>query len=199
MRVKCESRRQAILDVAEEVFRERGFELSSMSEITARVGGSKATLYNYFASKEELFLEVMHRFAESIIKGLFDDLDAQRDVTESLRTFGEQFLGYICQPQLVAAMRVVYAESGRSELGSNFYERGPLVGMRKLSAYFEECIALGKLRPCQAKVAAQQFVAMLRAEIVEPQLFGVSDLSLLPSVKESVEHTVDTFIRAYAA
>ena len=60
MRVKSEARRQAILDVAAEVFREHGFEHASMSEMTARLGGSKSTLYSYFASKEELFLEVMH-------------------------------------------------------------------------------------------------------------------------------------------
>lgn len=45
MRVKSEARRQAILDVAAEVFREHGFEHASMSEMTARLGGSKSTLY----------------------------------------------------------------------------------------------------------------------------------------------------------
>ena len=54
MRVKTEAKRQHIVDVAAQAFRELGFEGASMAEICARVGGSKATLYNYFASKEEL-------------------------------------------------------------------------------------------------------------------------------------------------
>ena len=39
MRVKSEARRQAILEVAAEVFREHGFEQASMAEISARLGG----------------------------------------------------------------------------------------------------------------------------------------------------------------
>ena len=50
MRVKTEEKRQAILEEAAKAFQELGFERTSMSEICARVGGSKATLYNYFAS-----------------------------------------------------------------------------------------------------------------------------------------------------
>src|SRR3954464_10654712 len=48
-------RRELILDVASEVFLKEGYAATSMSEIAARLGGSKGTLYNYFKSKEELF------------------------------------------------------------------------------------------------------------------------------------------------
>ncbi len=47
MRKKSEERRQAMIDIAGEVFNEIGFEGASMAEISARIGGSKATLYNY--------------------------------------------------------------------------------------------------------------------------------------------------------
>ena len=63
MRVKSEARRQAIIDVAKEAFCRQGFEATSMSEIASRVGGSKATLYNYFRSKEEIFIAVMESSA----------------------------------------------------------------------------------------------------------------------------------------
>ncbi len=55
MKTKTESKRQAILKAAADVFRDVGFERASMEEIRARIGGSKATLYNYFPSKEKLF------------------------------------------------------------------------------------------------------------------------------------------------
>jgi AcrR family transcriptional regulator len=48
MKTKTEGKRLAILKAAADVFREVGFERASMSEIRARIGGSKATLYNYF-------------------------------------------------------------------------------------------------------------------------------------------------------
>jgi AcrR family transcriptional regulator len=64
MRVKSETKRQTILDVATKAFIELGFNNTSMSEIASRVGGSKSTLYNYFSSKEEIFSAVMETSAK---------------------------------------------------------------------------------------------------------------------------------------
>ncbi len=74
MKVKREARREAMLAVALDLFREVGFEAASMSQIAARVGGSKATLYNYFSSKEELLLErVLLELLEFELLLLLDD------------------------------------------------------------------------------------------------------------------------------
>jgi AcrR family transcriptional regulator len=51
MRVKSDTRREAILEIAKDLFREVGYERASMAMISARVGGSKATLYSYFKSR----------------------------------------------------------------------------------------------------------------------------------------------------
>ena len=42
-----------------EIFQELGFERTSMSKICAKVGGSKATIYNYFASKRRPIFEIV--------------------------------------------------------------------------------------------------------------------------------------------
>ncbi|BEV71733.1 MULTISPECIES: TetR/AcrR family transcriptional regulator [unclassified Paludibacterium] len=197
MRAKSEIRRQAILDVAEEVFREKGFELASMSEITARVGGSKATLYNYFASKEDLFLEVMHRFAETAIHPLFEGLDAQQPLRQTLQTFGESFIGFISQQRLITLIRVLYAESGRTDVGRRFYLQGPHDGEIKLAQYLQSCMERGALRQTDPRVASCHMMALLRAEILDPLLFGASELAQLPPIPQTVERAVETFLLAY--
>ena len=40
-----------MLDIARAAFLREGYAAASMSEIAAKVGGSKATLYSYFPSK----------------------------------------------------------------------------------------------------------------------------------------------------
>lgn len=45
-----------MIEIAEEVFAERGYAASSMDEIAERVGVSKPMLYEYFNSKEGLLL-----------------------------------------------------------------------------------------------------------------------------------------------
>ena len=71
MRTKSPARRQAILDVAAQTFRELGYERTTMCEIRARVGGSKATLYSYFASKEELFFAVIAADVEADVEAIY--------------------------------------------------------------------------------------------------------------------------------
>ena len=59
MRVRTEEKRQEIVRIAAELFEQLGYERTSMSAIAASVGGSKATLYGYFASKEDLLRAVL--------------------------------------------------------------------------------------------------------------------------------------------
>ncbi len=55
------STRDNILDAAEEIFVNKGFSGSSMKSIAERAAVAKSLLYHYFASKRELWDEVIHR------------------------------------------------------------------------------------------------------------------------------------------
>lgn len=54
-------RERQMLQVAEEVFAEQGYQAASMDEIAERVGVSKPMLYAYFGSKEGLLLACVRR------------------------------------------------------------------------------------------------------------------------------------------
>ena len=100
MRTKTEEKRQAILDVAAATFGELGFERTSMSEICTRLGGSKATIYNYFPSKEALFVEVMFQASEADFQNTMLALQADsQDLPAALRTFGRRFLALLYAPR----------------------------------------------------------------------------------------------------
>lgn len=50
-----------ILDVAEELFAQRGFAAVSVREIAGRVGLNQASIYNHFSSKQALYEAVLDR------------------------------------------------------------------------------------------------------------------------------------------
>ncbi|MGH3994271.1 MAG: TetR/AcrR family transcriptional regulator, partial [Pseudonocardiaceae bacterium] len=54
-------RERQMLEVAEELFAERGYQAASMDEIAERVGVSKPMLYAYFGSKDGLLLGCVRR------------------------------------------------------------------------------------------------------------------------------------------
>ncbi len=50
-----EEARRTILQTASEVFAEKGYRESTMDDVAKRLGVSKGAVYQYFASKDELF------------------------------------------------------------------------------------------------------------------------------------------------
>jgi AcrR family transcriptional regulator len=59
MRLPADQRRRQLLDVAREVFGERGFHATSMDEIAVTAGVTKPVLYQHFPSKRALYVELL--------------------------------------------------------------------------------------------------------------------------------------------
>lgn len=203
MRKKSEERRQAIIDVASELFNEIGFDRASMAEISARLGGSKATLYNYFSSKEEIFIAVMKLQAgmqfESLFAILADDGKPIADVRATLKFFANKYLQLVLSPEIITIKRLLYYNAERSELGCMYYENGPKRGWLAIADFMKRAMAQGELREADAWLTAIQFRVLVEAEWSEGRILGVIT-SISPSkLKESVERALDAFYRIYAA
>jgi AcrR family transcriptional regulator len=196
---KSDSKRQAILENAYRLFRAQGFDGTSMADITSQVGGSKATLYSHFPSKEELFVECMMAALENYMSDTLRHLDASRDDPEdALRNFGTSVLNFICSPEQVEVRRLMIAEAARSGTGKLFFEK--ITALRsQVSSFLAACMASGMLRQDDPDLAADHFGALLEAEILEPLLLHVREAP--PDEKETaraVRRAVAAFLRAYA-
>lgn len=199
MRVKTPARREAIVAAAAEVFKELGFEGASMAEISARIGGSKATLYSYFKSKEELFVAVTHEEAKKQMEPALAALDQEVDDLElTLRVFGEKTVGFLCQESTLQTHRMIVAESGRSDIGRRFHEDGPKKGMERIAAFLHKQMEAGRLRQADPMLATLQLFALLDCETVKPMMLGLEKSISRPRLKRMVERAVATFLAAYA-
>lgn len=220
MKKKTEARREAILAAAKAVFEEVGFEQATMSEITARVGGSKATLYRYFDSKEALFQELLRRSASEHGGAVFallhpcgrlDEPDLppevaetlallnpeEADVATALQDFGERVLKTFHTPQKLAARRMVIAAAADSNVGRLFYENGPARGMQYIERYFDDVMKAGHLRQADPRVAAIHFRALVESEVDEPGLLNARPELDDEQIRATVARAVDVFMRAY--
>lgn len=197
MRTKSEARRQAIIDTARVVFSEQGFAETSMSSIAAKLGGSKATLYNYFASKEELFVAIIQQFAAEHLCEVYRLLDIKVPLRDALESFGAGFIAIICNPEVTTTRVNLFMERGKSDIGTIFYERGPKQGLGIVSNYFQQCIDLGRLRPDNTFIMAQQMFALLKSEGEELIFCGIRESFSSEEIQAMVKRAVDVFLRAY--
>lgn len=199
MRTKTEAKRQAILQAAAEVFRESGFDRSSMSDIRERAACSKPTLYSYFASKEELFSVVVFEATEQEFQATLLALDAdQEDITQALASFGRRLLSLLYSPQVQAVRRMLMAHADGSGLGRKCYERGPVRSEAAVAAFLQQAMDQGKLRQANPRIAALHFKGLIEAEWIEPFLF--QSLAAPPSEDETriaVTRALNVFMAAY--
>jgi AcrR family transcriptional regulator len=78
------STRDRILDIALELFNERGYESTSLREIAERLGTTKAALYYHFERKADILLELhlrLHALGRDALEQLGDLDDGQQRVT----------------------------------------------------------------------------------------------------------------------
>jgi AcrR family transcriptional regulator len=196
---KSDIKRQAILQNAYRLFRAQGFDGTSMADITSEVGGSKATLYSHFPSKEELFVECMMAALENYMSDTLKYLDASHgDPEAALRNFGSSVLNFICSPEQVEVRRLMIAEAARSGTGKLFFDK--LAALRaQISSFLDACMASGLLRLDDPDLAADHFGALLEAEVLEPLLLNVREGA--PDEEETAlaaRRAIAAFLRAYA-
>jgi AcrR family transcriptional regulator len=96
--------RERILQVALDLFRDRGYEATSLREIAQCVGVTKAALYYYFPSKEAMIRALSERFFEGT-DAFFARLEENGTGAVSGRAAVEQFVDFAyAQRDLFALM-----------------------------------------------------------------------------------------------
>lgn len=194
MRVKTEARRLAYIQAAGHLFLEQGYADVSMEKIAAAAGGSKVTLYGYFASKEALF----EAFVVEVGRGKAQCLEATvidaADPVGTLRSLGLAYLQLVTAPQIVTLDRLIISESGRfPQLTKIFYDHGP----RKVIGVLAQALAKvvdGPLTEDQAWLRALQFKALCEATILERQLWSLDPPPTAKTLKTAVELAVTVFL-----
>jgi TetR/AcrR family transcriptional regulator len=69
---------ERILDVAEEVFAEKGFEGATLRDVAGAVGLRTPSLYNHFASKDALYAAVLERGIGPLLRALLENAHSEQ-------------------------------------------------------------------------------------------------------------------------
>lgn len=197
-RMSSEDRREAILDVATDIFLSEGYASASMSTIAAKLGGSKGTLYNYFKSKEELFAAYVQRSCIFHRGEIADLLLEDGDARTVLTAFARGYLRAFTAEPALQNWRVISAESHKSpEIGRLFYESGPLAGARILAAYIEKAVARGALVVPDIMVAAHHFTSLIHGRMIKARLLNYIPAPTDAEIAAEVEAAMFVFFAAY--
>jgi AcrR family transcriptional regulator len=193
-----DERRETILKVAYAAFLNEGYAATSMSGIAARVGGSKATLYYYFASKEELFLAVIDEKCRDAHAVIADVLADAGDFFKTLLQLTDTLIRMILEDDRIAIRRLITAEAARfSELGRGFYACGREKGIETLTGFFEGAQQAGALKPGRARDMVMTYVSLCEGELMIRKLWNVNPDPAEEEIEAAIDNTVSVFLAAY--
>lgn len=192
-------RRDAIIGVARAYFLQHGYAATTMSGIAAAVGGSKATLWSYFPSKEALFEAVLDQATTEFRRQIISVLRPGSDVEATLRNFCRRFIEKVTTPPSVALHRLIHAEAGRfPEIGEIFYQRAPNTMARLLGDFIGLAMEQGDLRRDDPRQAGKLLIALCLHGHHQQLLLGRIDKVDAAQVETDADIAVDFFLRAYA-
>jgi len=188
-------RRDQILEIASSVFMADGYGATSMSGIAARLGGSKATLYKYFPSKEQLFQAVMETKCAVLLDTLREIELSRGTLREFLYAYGCRFLQEILKPAALDLHRLVVAESARfPEVAQIFFTIGPDYSYPLFASRLADFARQGKIRCPDPLLTAQQFLGMIRGEVHTRVLCGIMSPLSKDEIERQVRHAVDLIV-----
>lgn len=200
MRTLTEQKRSDILNAATTVFLEQGYERASMEGVARTAECSKATLYNYFTSKESLLDAVVRTYGTNFLTRAAEDLHGQDSrhlpLADRLQRFGEGMLGAMTSDwKGLQLYRMVIGEAGHSSIGDIFYDSGVRENMNAVAALMKQHIDAGDLTPAAPDLRAKQFLALVRAE--SDELFLRHDMPVY--TQQDIENMVKSAVSLFIA
>lgn len=189
-------RKEEITRIALAQFGARGFEATTMDDIAKEIGFSKAALYQYCSSKEDLFLQVLQLYThatppEEAVAGANIE-----DWRQALHNIAESYMAIARDPERAAFLGSVIRDSYKfPEFGRAYYERSFCTARNNISEFLCRLQQEGKIRPeVDVKVAVTSFLGTLNSFT-----FMFDTIKGIPrdDVDEQafIHTTVDLFIR----
>ncbi len=96
---RTEVTKAKILDAAQLLFSELGFENTQLDEVAARAGSSRGGIYAHYKSKEDLFLALMEHRVSAAFKTACKKLEEEPDLKKRQNMFKDWFVQQVCAPK----------------------------------------------------------------------------------------------------
>lgn len=177
-RQREEENKQFILNAAENVFAKKGYASATMDDIAEAAQFSKATLYRYFNSKQEMFMEIILSIFDEVYKNSIKIKERDRDSSEKLRELIHYILGYYQRKKNLsrifimehsAMKKLLKIDVSKQSWHSSSHPQIPQAFRKKIEEIFnvmvmivEEGIRSGEFRDMDPNEACYLLGALLR-------------------------------------
>jgi AcrR family transcriptional regulator len=157
-----ETRKSQILNTAEAVFHHFGFAKTTMQDIARALQKGKSSLYHYFASKDEIIVELLHKEIAELKAEFFKAIDAEATPERKIRAYILTRMKMF-QQKMSQHMSYIEQTSEREELLRRIHAIYDPDEIRIISGLLQEGVAGGRFAIDDIPATAEAMVYSLKA------------------------------------
>jgi AcrR family transcriptional regulator len=181
-REEAERRHRELLETTKRLLLERGWEATSIDEISRQSGVAKRFLYARYPDKAALFVAAVAQFRDEQIGALGALGAPPEDVEEGLNALATQIFAVAMRDETLAIIRLFLTEAPRlRDYAKLFAQSFPRRGLTGVARFLSDYAERGALRLDDPRIAAEHFVMLV---------IGVPQRLAMLGFRDSPEHEV---------
>ncbi len=147
-----ESKREAVLQTAAQLFLEKSYTRTSLNDVAQKLNITKPAIYHYFRNKEEILIEC-YRLGTNMIGEILDEIDAKYcDGFHKVQAFIYSYVNVLTADFGRCVMRLDQGDLSPDALADvRAYKRKI---DRRLRSFIQQGVQDGSIAPCDPKLAA---------------------------------------------
>ena len=184
-------RSRLILSKAIEIFAEKGYDATTLSDITDIAGGSRSLIYHCFGNKEGLFRASLQMMVDEIYGAYEKEGRTGKTLYDELVHFGKLLVSHLVTPRAIGMMRLVYAEVPRCEgLGDWYWREGVLKSYEAFAGVLEHYVVTDRENLLEL---SRLYIDYLRSGLPTRLLILPDDRPTKKDIEEEVSLVAERF------
>ena len=196
-RKKNSDKRKQMLNVATQLFTERGYAAITMGLIAKLANVSKQTVYSHFGNKEALFSAAI---TQKCSENQFDVL-SQIDLSnppEALLSIAKNLFEVISSKESLAVHKIcVFEAKSYPQLSELFFPAGPLRVIEEITELMARINLLAEYQIENPHFAAIQFINIIKGEAWCRLELNLKQQLTEQEIAEYLQNSVNFFIKGY--
>lgn len=191
------TRGEKILESAQQLFLQYGYENTSLEMIINQAGGSRRSIYSEFGNKQGLLKAVLKTHVANQID-ILSSVNYQMEPKQALVDVCSRFVtGFLSDTIILLFRLVTQVVVTMPEIGELIFHEGPLKGTTPLADYLQYLNDENKVNIDDPYYAAQLLIEMAKGRLHMQAVLMPNTKISSEQITQHVEKAVDLFLKAY--
>ena len=168
-------RRAQLLRAARKVFRAKGYDGATVSEIVREAGVAQGTFYLYFPSKKAAAVSLRHGLMETMAEAMATAVESRTSLEDRLESLIAAGFKVARKNVDLFSLAFIGADETHSEMHSESPEHAS--ALKVITDLFKDAVDTGEMEGMDPVIAARLALGLLQHAMIEAFVFGDAEES----------------------